>query len=198
LSQANEQLRAEIDQRKLAESELQRSHALLEERVRERTAELVEANAMRSRFLSAASRYLRQPLQSLTLLNASLREQALPPLATRIVDAQRSSLDSMSRLVHALLNLNRLQSGAVQPEIGDVALGSMLRELRTEFAPLARSKQIDLIVEETQAIVRSDSTLLRGIIQNLIANAIRYTERGEVLVRLRENAQAVRVEIADT
>ncbi len=198
LSQANEQLRAEIEQRKLAESELQRSHALLEERVRERTAELVEANAMRSRFLSAASHDLRQPLQSLTLLNASLREQTLPPLATRIVDAQRSSLDSMSRLVHALLNLNRLQSGAVQPEIGDVALGSMLRELRTEFAPLARSKQIDLIVEETQAIVRSDSTLLREIIQNLIANAIRYTERGEVRVRVRENAQAVRVEIADT
>src|SRR5690606_11100514 len=89
-------------------------------------------------------------------------------------------------------------SDLVQPEIGDVALGSMLRELRTEFAPLARSKQIDLIVEETQAIVRSDSTLLRESIQNLIANAIRYTERGEVRVRVRENAQAVRVEIADT
>lgn len=198
LSEANEALQAEIEQRKQAENELQRSHDLLEERVRERTAELAEASAARSRFLSAASHDLRQPLQSLMLLNATLREQKLTPMSARIVQIQQGSLDAMSRLVHALLNINRLQSGAVQPEICDFPLDGMLGELRMEFAPLARAKHIALHIHETQIVVHSDPTLLREIVQNLLANAVRYTEEGEVCVRVSKAAGVARIEVADT
>jgi len=198
LSEANEALQAEIEQRKRAESELQRSHDLLEERVRERTAELVEASAARSRFLSAASHDLRQPLQSLMLLNATLRDQNLHPLAARIVETQQNSLESMTRLVHALLNINRLESGAVEPEISDFLLDGMLEELRSEFAPLAHSKGVALHVDAARIAVRSDPTLLREIVQNLLANAVRYTDQGEVRVRARETAGGVRIEVQDT
>jgi signal transduction histidine kinase/CheY-like chemotaxis protein len=198
LSTSNAALMEEVAQRRIAEAELQRSHELLEVRVRERTAELVEANSSKSRFLSAASHDLRQPLHSLVLLNATLRGQALSNPVREVVELQRQSLDSMSSLVHSLLNISMLESGVVQPEIGDFRLGDVISLLRTEFAPLADAKGLCLRMDEAADVVRSDQTLLREIVQNLVGNAIRYTERGEVDVRVRRTASVVRIEISDT
>lgn len=198
LRQINEALQAEVEQRKSAEAELRSERQLLEERVRERTAQLAEASAVRARFLSAASHDLRQPLQTLTLLNATLREQRVSPLAARIIETQQQTLESMSRMVHALLNINRLESGAVQPEVQDLALGPMLAQLRRELTPLARAHRLDLEVDDCTAHVRSDPTLLREILQNLLSNAIHHTERGNVRLRALCETNDVLIEVADT
>jgi signal transduction histidine kinase len=178
--------------------ELRAERQLLEERVRERTAQLAEASAVRARFLSAASHDLRQPLQTLMLLNATLREQRVNPLAARIVETQQQTLQSMSQLVHALLNINRLESGAVQPEIQDLDLGLMLGQLRSELTPLARTRRLDLEIDDCAAYVRSDPTLLREILQNLLSNAIRHTEHGNIRLRTHHDANHVLIEVTDT
>lgn len=198
LRRANASLQAQVEQRQRAEAELRREREMLEERVRERTVALAEASAVRTRFLSAASHDLRQPLQTLTLLNATLREQRLNPIAARIIETQQQTLGSMSQLVHALLDINRLESGSVQPDVRDFPLQELIAQLRTELTPLARARDLKIELDDCDASVRSDPTLLREILQNLLSNAIRYTERGEVRLRTRAIADGVRIDVADT
>lgn len=164
----------------------------------ELNASLAESTASKTRFLSAASHDLRQPLHSLTLLNAALRGQPLSAPALAIVEAQRDSLETMSSLVNRLLNISMIESGVIQPRVEDVPLNGLLTSLETEFRPQARTKQLQLDTELSSDAVRTDPTLLREIVQNLLANAIRYTDRGRVAVRTRREADAVILEVADT
>lgn len=161
-------------------------------------ASLAESTASKTRFLSAASHDLRQPLHSLTLLNAALRGQQLSAPALAIVEAQRDSLEAMSSLVNRLLNISMIESGVIQPHVEDVSLGSLIAALEAEFRPQARAKQLQLDIELANEAVRTDPTLLREIVQNLVENAIRYTNRGRVSVRARREAEAIILEITDT
>lgn len=198
LSAANAALQEEVVQRREAEAELSRERQLLEARVSERTAELVAAGESKSRFLSAASHDLRQPLHSLTLLNATLRGQQLAPSAREIAEAQQQSIESMSRLVHALLNISMLESGVIQPQIQDFPVHDVIAPLHGEFAQFARAKGLALDLDIADPVVSSDPTLLKEILQNLLENAIRYTQHGTVRVHVESNAAMVRIAVSDT
>lgn len=159
---------------------------------------LAEATASKTRFLSAASHDLRQPLHSLSLLNAALRGQPLSAPAQAIVEAQRDSLEAMSSLVNRLLNISMIESGVIQPHVEDVPLDGLLASLEAEFLPQARAKRLPLDIVPSNEAVRTDPTLLREIVQNLLANAIRYTDRGRVSVRAVRDGVSVTLEVADT
>lgn len=164
----------------------------------EMNSSLAEATASKTRFLSAASHDLRQPLHSLSLLNAALNAQQLGAPARAIVEAQKDSLDAMSCLVNRLLNISMIESGVIQPHVEDVPLAGLLSSLEAEFLSQARAKHLQLEVVPSSEFVRSDATLLREIVQNLVANAIRYTDRGRVSVRTRREGDAVILEVSDT
>ena len=198
LSAANAVLEAEVRQRRAAEAELQREHELLDARVTERTAELVEAGESKSRFFSAASHDLRQPLHSLTLLNATLRSQPLAQPVRDIVEAQQQMIDSMGRMIHALLNISMLESGVVRPQIRDFPLQEIMAPLRAEFAPLADARGLSLEFATDSPVVKSDPTLLKEVLQNLVGNAVRYTERGGVRVGVERTADRVLIEVRDS
>lgn len=167
-------------------------------RLDELNATLAESTASKTRFLSAASHDLRQPLHSLSLLNAALGGQRLSAPAQAIVAAQKDSLDAMSSLVNRLLNISMIESGVIQPKVEDTPLASLLFSLEVEFLPQARAKQLQLDIAPTVDAVRTDPTLLREIVQNLVSNAIRYASRGRVSVRVRRERDAVMLEVSDT
>ncbi len=188
-----------------AQRRLSEANETLERRVAARTEELAaalaqadEANAARTRFVAAASHDLLQPLSAAKLFLASLADEPLPPRAGETVMKARNALGSVEEILAALLDISKLESGRAAVDVGAVALGPMLRQLRDEFAPLAAAKGLDLRVVGSTATVDSDATYLRRILQNLIGNAIRYTRTGRVLVGLRHLPGAVRVEVIDT
>lgn len=187
-------------QRRLAEA-----NESLERRVAARTGELAaalaqadEANAARARFVAAASHDLLQPLSAAKLFLASLADQALPGDAGETVGKAQKALGSVEEILAALLDISRLESGRAAVDVGAVALGPMLAQLRDEFAPLAQRKGLVLRVVGSAAVVDSDATYLRRILQNLIGNAVRYTTAGRVLVGVRHLGSALRVEVLDT
>lgn len=164
----------------------------------ELNATLAEATASKTRFLSAASHDLRQPLHSLSLLNAALHGQPLSPPAQAIVEAQKDSLEVMSSLVNRLLNISMIESGVIHSQVQDVPLAGLLTSLEAEFFPQAHVKQLQLDIAASNEAVRTDPTLLREILQNLLANAIRYTDRGHVSVRAKRAGAALLLEVVDT
>lgn len=177
----------------------------LERRVMERTLELEDAlaeaeraNASKSRFVAAASHDLLQPLSAAKLYVASL-ESALddPELQQRLGKAA-NALVSVEHILEALLDISKLDSGKAAVHLSEVPLGRMLEQLCDEFSGLAGEKGLKLRVVPTGAAVLSDATFLRRILQNLISNAIRYTEAGTVLVGARRCRDKLRVEVWDT
>ena len=157
-----------------------------------------QANQAKSRFLSTASHDLRQPVQSIALLNGTLRRLVKAADALEVLTQQEQAIGAMSRLLNALLDISKLESGQVRPEITDFSVASLFDELRQEFASVALAKGIELQVEPCQGTIRSDPSLLEQVLRNLVANAIKYTHRGRVrLCCLPEPAQ-VRLEVTDT
>lgn len=184
---------------------LSRANETLEARVAARTLELGEAlaqaeraNASRSRFVAAASHDLLQPLSAAKLFLASMEDESLPPRAGEALAKARSALTSVGSLLDALLDMSRLESGRLAVQPGPVPLVPLLRRLAEEFAPMARDKGLDLRWRIGDAVVLSDPTWLRRILQNLIGNALRYTAHGGVLVGVRRGAAGLRVEVTDT
>lgn len=156
------------------------------------------ANEAKSRFLATASHDLRQPLQSLTLLNGTLRRMVAHPDVREALIQQEQSIGAMTRLLNALLDISKLESGAVTPEITDFAVASLFEELRREFAAVAVTKGLELQVESCEHLVHSDRSLLEQVLRNLVSNAIKYTRRGRVLLRCLCEPAVVRLEVLDT
>jgi signal transduction histidine kinase/ActR/RegA family two-component response regulator len=156
------------------------------------------ADQAKSRFLATASHDMRQPLQALSLLNGTLRRLCDEPTVAGLLLQQEQSITGMSRLVNALLDISRLEAGAIKPEIGEFPLAPLFEELQRDFASVAVEKGLSLEVEFSPAIARSDRALLGQVLRNLISNAIKYTRRGRVLVRCLLAAQIVRLEVLDT
>lgn len=190
-----------------AARELEEANERLEARVADRTERLEEARrlaedatASKTRFLAAASHDLLQPLHAARLFIAALREDADlagSPARNLATNADRA-IDSAHRLLTALLNLSKLEAGGVQPAVAPLALGGLFDELAREFAPLARAKGLTLKVAPSGLWVASDRDLLRSMLQNLVANAIRYTDRGRVLIGARRDGERVQVLVSDT
>ncbi|HEY2036183.1 MAG TPA: ATP-binding protein [Steroidobacteraceae bacterium] len=156
------------------------------------------ANLAKSRFLATASHDLRQPLQTLSLLNGTLRRVVRDPIAGEAVAQQGQAIDAMSRLTNALLDISKLESGAIRPDPADFAVAALFEEMRNEFASVAASKGLELRIEAAAPSAHSDPSLVGQILRNLIANAIKYTHRGWVRLRSAPCPAGVRLEVADT
>jgi Na+/proline symporter/signal transduction histidine kinase/CheY-like chemotaxis protein len=195
---------------------LERANATLERRVRERTGELTrlntelgrakaeadDANVSKTRFVAAASHDILQPLNAARLYVTSLIERQLQNEGNGedadLVQNIDASLEAVEEIFGALLDISRLDTGAMKPEIGDFRIDELLHRLEVEFAPLARAKNLDLVVMPCSLNVRSDRRLLRRLLQNLISNAIKYTPAGRVLVGARRCGTRLRIEVYDT
>jgi two-component system, sensor histidine kinase len=156
------------------------------------------ANQGKSRFLATASHDLRQPLQSLALLNGTLQRIVTDPDAKEAVAQQDRAIGAMSRLLNALLDISKLESGAIKPEPSDFTVASIFEELRTEFATIAADKGLRLEVETCKDCVRSDRSLVEQILRNLVSNAIKYTREGWVRLRCIHDGGIVRIDVMDT
>jgi PAS domain S-box-containing protein len=157
------------------------------------------ADRSKSAFLAAASHDLRQPVQALNLLNSVL-SRIVPDgsKAAGALASQANILGVMSDLLNSLLDISKLEAGVVQPSIEDCSVQAIFESLRAQFAEVAEEKGLELVVGDGNAVVRTDAKLLKQIMQNLVANAIRYTERGQVALRATAAAATVRLEVADT
>jgi PAS domain S-box-containing protein len=170
----------------------------VEHELREARSAADRANLGKSRFLATASHDLRQPLQALALLNGTLRRLVEDPDAREVLEQQEEAVNAMSRLLNALLDVSKLESGAIRPDITDFRVAQLLEELRREFAGLAANKGLQLVVEPTAACVRSDISLVGQAMKNLVSNAIKYTSHGWVRLRSTEVGSRVRIEVCDT
>ena len=157
------------------------------------------ANQGKSRFLATASHDLRQPLQTLELLNGSLRRLPTSAAVAEVVAQQGVAIASMSRLLNALLDISKLESGAVKPEPADFAVAAMFEELRREFAASAEGKGLQFQINAGREVAHSDPSLVGQILRNLVSNAIKYTQRGLVTLRSAASTDAMlRLEVLDT
>jgi two-component system, sensor histidine kinase len=157
-----------------------------------------EANIAKSRFLAVATHDLRQPLHALGLFVQALQESSIAAHERHLVGNIRRSVDAMEELFNALLDISRLDAGIVRPRFATFGLASLFERLNFEFGPVAQQKGLSLSVMRTAAYVCSDPSLMERIVRNLVANAIRYTDRGGVLLGCRRQAGGLRIEVWDT
>ncbi|NTV10896.1 MAG: response regulator [Zoogloea sp.] len=160
--------------------------------------EAEEANLAKSKFLAAASHDLRQPVQSLVMFNAVLSQRLAGHPAETVVKHMGASLDALQRLLSDLLEVSRLDAGSVQTHPQPVALGPLIDRLVTECTPRARSQGLRLRQVRTSTWTVSDPVLLERILRNLLENALRYTERGSILVGVRRHANGLRLCVVDS
>ena len=157
------------------------------------------ANQGKSRFLATASHDLRQPLQTLELLNGSLHRLPTSAAVAEAVAQQGVAIGAMSRLLNALLDISKLESGAIKPEPTDFAVAATFEELRRAFATSAADKGLEFIVSAGEETAYSDPSLVEQILRNLVSNAIKYTQAGLVSLRCVASPGAMlRLEVLDT
>jgi Na+/proline symporter/signal transduction histidine kinase/CheY-like chemotaxis protein len=190
---------------------LERSNETLERRVHERTEELTRLNAAlelakgeadaanisKTKFLAAASHDILQPLNAARLYVTTLIERGGRE-DRRLVDNIDASLEAVEEIFGALLDMSRLDTGALRPEFASFRIDELMRQIELEFAPLATAKGLDLTFIPSGLVVRSDRRLLRRLIQNLVSNAIKYTPEGRVLVGCRRRGDHLRIDVYDT
>lgn len=191
---------------------LERANATLEKRVRDRTEELTrlnselalaksaaeDANISKTRFLAAASHDILQPLNAARLYVTSLVERQQGGEDSRLVDNIDDSLEAIEEILGALLDISRLDAGAMTPAISRFKIGDLMRSLEIEFAPIARAKGLELTFVPSSLAVESDRSLLRRLLQNFVSNAIKYTPRGRVLVGCRRRGRSLKISVYDT
>ena len=156
------------------------------------------ANLAKSRFLATASHDIRQPLQTLALLNGTLRRIASDTLVGEVLLQQEQAIGSMLRLVNALLDISKLEAGVIRPQAADFTVASLFEELRREFESLAADKGLALEIKPLAGSIRSDPALVRQILRNLLSNAVKYTLDGSVALLARVDGPAVQIEVRDT
>ena len=156
------------------------------------------ANRSKSQLLAAASHDLRQPLHALGLYSAALAARASGAEWRPLVGSVQRAVAALEGQFEQLLDLSRLETGAVTPSPARVALGPLLARVTSELAPQAEAKGLALRVAATRAVVRSDAAMLERVIRNLVANAIRYTETGGVLIGARPRGAHVAIDVIDT
>ncbi|MGG4604547.1 PAS-domain containing protein [Paenalcaligenes sp. Me131] len=180
------------------ERELRDINETLEQRVAERTREAETAQESRTRFLTAVSHDVLQPINAARLFASALREtdevDEMPRLAERIDTALRTAED----LLEGLLDISRLDAGVLKPEIEVINVTKLLNHLADQYAPMALRRGLKLRVHAPNVYVRSDPRLLRRVLQNFLANALRYTKEGRILVGARCRGDAVVFQVWDS
>jgi PAS domain S-box-containing protein len=216
----------DITERRQAEIALKETNETLEERVRERTQALSEANAAlrqenrvraeaeqalrqakqlaedanasKTRFLAAASHDLLQPLNAARLFTSALMQNVTASDTQRTIGHIDNSLQAAEELLGTLLDISKLDAGALTPRRSHFALADIFRPLRAEFEVMADDRGLDLDVVPTQQWVDSDPQMLRRIVQNFLSNAIRYTQEGRVLLGCRRQGGRLLIEVWDS
>ncbi len=216
----------DITERRLAEIALKETNETLEERVRERTQALSEANAAlrqenrvraeaelalrqakqlaedanasKTRFLAAASHDLLQPLNAARLFTSALAQEMAADDMKRTIGHIDNSLQAAEELLGTLLDISKLDAGALTPRRSHFALADIIQPLRAEFEVMAEERGLDLVVVATRQWVDSDPQMLRRIIQNFLSNAIRYTQAGRVLLGCRRQGERMTIEVWDS
>ncbi|MBP1858222.1 PAS domain-containing hybrid sensor histidine kinase/response regulator [Rhizobium herbae] len=202
----------DITQRVAADMALKQANETLELRVAERTGELTrvnkevaearaaaeEANIGKTRFFAAAGHDILQPLNAARLYSSSLVERLGESENSVLVQNIDSSLESVETILGAVLDISRLDTGAMKPRLQSVPLNDLLRRIETDFAPVARAANLKLTVMPTSLTVRTDPNLLRRLIQNLVSNAIKYTLTGKVLVGVRREGGNAVIQVLDS
>jgi two-component system CheB/CheR fusion protein len=174
----------------------ERTHAADAMAMAQRQAE--QANIAKSSFLAAASHDLRQPLQTLVLLQGSLTKVIEGDAARRLLGLLDQALGAMSGMLNALLDINQIEAGTVHAEMVDFPVNDLFDRMKEEFAYHAKAKGIDLRVVRCGVTIRSDIRLLEQMVRNLLSNAIKYTRRGKVLVGCRRRKGILSLEVWDT
>ncbi|MCE9665439.1 hybrid sensor histidine kinase/response regulator [Halomonas sp. M5N1S17] len=216
----------DITERRVAEIALKETNETLEERVRERTQALSEANAAlrqenrvraeaelalrqakqvaedanasKTRFLAAASHDLLQPLNAARLFTSALSQEDVAADMRRTIGHIDNSLQAAEELLGTLLDISKLDAGALTPRRSHFALADILQPLYAEFAVMAEDRGLDLLMVPTNLWVDSDPQMLRRIVQNFLSNAIRYTQEGRVLLGCRRQGQRLSIEVWDS
>jgi signal transduction histidine kinase len=180
------------------ENEVLVEQLLNEKRLAEEARRAAE-NAIRSKtqFFAAASHDLRQPLQAIGIYCSLLRKRAQGPLEP-LTKNLSTAVESLSKLVEELLEISRLDSGAVQATRQVVDLNEMFSTLRQEFVPIAAAKGLRFRERRSRLFVETDPLLLQRVLRNLLSNAVRYTTQGSVLLAARRRAGRASLEVWDT
>ncbi len=193
----------DVSDSRRAEAELKQANETLEQRVAERTAlletakrEAEHANDAKSRFLAAIGHDLLQPLHAAHLFTDALAQQL--PEKREPVEQLRGALHSTTDLLTGLLDMSRLEAGGLVPEPREFPLAEVLEPLASEFRMLAAERGLRFVHVPSRAWTRSDPQLLRRILQNFLANAVRYTVRGGIVLGVRRTGGGLRVEVHDT
>ncbi len=174
-----------------------RQHAAEEDLLRAKEA-AERANQAKTRFLAAASHDLRQPLQALGMFVEVLAGRDHDAADQRIIEKIRDSVNATESLLSALLDISKLEAGLVEPSFGRFDVAQVLERLTSEFEPQAERAGLALRVVPCGLGVRSDQALLERILRNLMANALRYTETGRILLGCRRRGSVLRIEVWDT
>lgn len=203
----------DVSARVEAEGALEAANQSLEGRVRERTATLTRvnselerarekadaANRDKTRFLAAASHDLLQPLNAARLYTATLVEREGGGDVGSLARSIEASLNAVEEIMMALLDISRIDSGALAPRPAAFRLSDLIGKVAVEFGPLAREKAITLELVGSSTVALADRVLVARIVQNLVSNAIKYTKHGgRVLVGVRRRAGRVRLDVIDT
>lgn len=203
----------DVTDRAQAEEELARVNLSLEHRVAERTAALTlmnveleqarakadQANRDKTRFLAAASHDLLQPLNAARLYTSTLIDRARGTGVADLAHSIDASLNAVEEIMSALLDISRMDSGALKPAPSTFDVKDLLKKIEVEFRPQAQEKDIKLHVVGASMLVFTDRMLVGRVVQNLVSNAIKYTRPGgKVLVGCRRRAGKVRLDIIDT
>ncbi|MEM9601383.1 MAG: hybrid sensor histidine kinase/response regulator [Pseudomonadota bacterium] len=157
-----------------------------------------EANRSKTRYLAAASHDVLQPLNAAQLLLSSLMESDVDAHGRQLAAQIQRSLTNMEELLRTLLDISRLDAGVVQPTFEPIELHRLFADLHGEMAPLAAQRNLVLRSRRTDLRVVSDRTILRRILQNILANALQYTNTGGVLLAARRADDTVRIDVVDT
>ena len=173
-------------------------NARLFDEIQDKSRQLEIADKYKSHFLASASHDLRQPLHALNLFVAQLHGETNPAERERIVERIDAATASMNELFGALLDMSKLEAGILEPNLTEFPLDRLLKRVETTFAGAARAKGLRLQVLPSSGWARSDFILLERILQNLVSNAVRYTERGGVLVGCRRRGGQLRIDVYDT
>ena len=173
---------------------------------RRRAAEALEqakqqaemANAVKSRFLAAASHDLRQPLQTLSLLQGLLAKTVEGTRPREFVTRLGDTVGAMSEMLNTLLDINQIEVGTINPEISSFPINTIFDQLRNEFAYHANAQNLGFHMVACKSWIDSDARLLGQILRNLLSNALKYTREGKVLLGCRRHGGMLRIEVWDT
>ncbi|HXF86760.1 MAG TPA: GAF domain-containing protein [Xanthobacteraceae bacterium] len=173
-------------------------NARLFDEIREKSRQLENANRYKSHFIASASHDLRQPLHALNLFVAQLQAETDPEERERLIARIEAAVSSMNELFEALLDMTKFDAGIIEPNFTEFSITRLFNRIETTFAAAAREKGLRLSVVPSRAWVRSDFILLERMLLNLVSNAVRYTNRGGVVVGCRRRGSELRIDVCDT